>query len=153
MDADCLIKLTKAGIKEKICFCFTIILSGPVKKETVDAGKIKGCPDAEIIEKNIAERLIHVAPRRYSSAIKGDRSLIDLYQKGGYDAIATDDARFIKHLKSLGVPFILPGLLPYLLFQKGLIPEAQAREWLEKLSSFISDDEYSTIVILMEAKT
>lgn len=152
MDADCLIKITKAGIKEQICLNFTISIPDPVKKETVDAGKIKGCPDAESIEKNIQESLVTVVPHRSPSSIKGDHSLIDLYRKGGYEAIATDDARFIRHLKPLGIPFVLPGLLPYFLFQKGIIARTEAVEWLRKLSSFISDDEYSTVKILMEAK-
>lgn len=153
MDADCLIKLTKAGIKEKICPHFTIILPDPVKKETVDAGKIKGCPDAELIEKNIQEGLIKLVTSRSPHLIKGDRSLIETYKKGGYDAIATDDTRFIRHLRSMEIPFILPGLLPYFLVQKGVIDRPEALQWIEKLSSFISDDEYSTVKILMEART
>lgn len=153
MDADCLIKLTKAGIKEKICLHFMITLPETVKKETVDAGKIKGCLDAELIEKNIQEGLVKVAPEKYSPLRKGDQSLIDMFKKGKFESIATDDAKFIRHLKSMEIPFIMPGLLPYLLVQKGVIERAEALRWNEKLSSFISDDEYSTVKILLEAKT
>ena len=43
MDADCLIKLTKAGLKELIAENATISIPETVKREVVDAGKIKGC--------------------------------------------------------------------------------------------------------------
>ena len=52
MDADCLIKLTKAGLKELIAGNASICIPEIVEQEIVDAGKRKGCPDAFAVEKN-----------------------------------------------------------------------------------------------------
>ena len=49
MDADCLIKLTKAGLKEFICQHDQIAIPRIVKREVVDAGKMKGYPDADLV--------------------------------------------------------------------------------------------------------
>jgi hypothetical protein len=51
MDADCLIKLTKAGLKELICQHEKIFIPAGVKREVVDAGKSKGYADADLVEK------------------------------------------------------------------------------------------------------
>ena len=53
MDADCLIKLTKAGLKDLVCKYFFIFIPAIVKMEVVDAGKQHQCSDAGIVEKNI----------------------------------------------------------------------------------------------------
>ena len=58
MDADCLIKLTKAGLKETVCQSDTVFIPAIVVREVVDAGKIKGCSDAFAVEKNISLNLI-----------------------------------------------------------------------------------------------
>jgi hypothetical protein len=41
MDADCLIKLTKAGLREPICRYEQIVIPAIVKREVVDAAKSK----------------------------------------------------------------------------------------------------------------
>jgi hypothetical protein len=51
MDADCLIKLTKAGLKELVCRQDTVVIPNIVKYEVVDAGKAKDCDDAYVVEK------------------------------------------------------------------------------------------------------
>lgn len=56
MDADCLIKLTKAGLKELVGRHDTVVIPSAVEKEVVDAGKAKGCTDAFIVEKNVARK-------------------------------------------------------------------------------------------------
>ena len=50
MDADCLIKLTKSGLKEPICRTEKVIIPRGVKHEVVDAGRNKDYPDAGIVE-------------------------------------------------------------------------------------------------------
>ena len=52
MDADCLIKLTKAGLKELVAKKDSVSIPEPVKREVVDAGKKKQCSDAIAVEKN-----------------------------------------------------------------------------------------------------
>lgn len=152
MDADCLIKLTKAGLKECICEHVEIFIPDIVKKEVVNAGKNKGCPDADSVERNISDNIIRVA-QESSKHIKGDQALIETFKRGRYDGVATDDAKLLRFLGSMGIPFILPGLFIYSFYQRGLIDPVAALNWLEKLSPFISEDESSMVKLLMEKKS
>lgn len=153
MDSDCLIKLTKTGLKEPICKQYDIVIPFIVKKEVVDAGKSKGLSDAESVDKNIQDGIIHVVGKESLAHIKGDKALIEIFRQGEYDSIATDDAKLIKILKSTGIPFVLPGLLIYSLYHKDIIDRMTALNWLEKLSAFISEDEHSMIKFLLEGKS
>jgi len=58
MDADCLIKLTKAGLKDLVGSKDVIFIPQVVQKEVVDAGKEKQCADAFLVEKNIEARIV-----------------------------------------------------------------------------------------------
>jgi rRNA-processing protein FCF1 len=149
MDADCLIKLTKAGLKELVGSKDVIFIPQVVQREVVDAGKDKGCADAFVVEKNIQNHLITIAkaPSKYT---KGDDALIGLFQKKEYDAVATDDAKLARLLRIHGIPFILPGLIIYHLLQDDIIDRGSALWALKQLSEFISEDEYSTVRLLME---
>ncbi len=154
MDSDCLIKLTKSGLKESICKEDEVTIPFVVKQEVVDAGKNKGVPDAEWVEKNIQRGILRVTERKKSSvSTGGDQALIETFHLGGYDLIATDDLKLIRSLKSIGVRWILPGLLIYSLFQRKSIDKATGLDWLEKLSSFISDDECSMVRLLLEGRS
>jgi rRNA-processing protein FCF1 len=149
MDADCLIKLTKAGLKDLVCSKFAIFILEVVKKEVVDAGMRKGCPDATMVEKNINARAISVAEA--SSEYKnGKEALIGEFQNTKCDLVATDDAKLIRHLTIHAIPFILPGLIVFRLATDALVTKQAASKALKQLSSFISDDEYSTVLLLME---
>jgi rRNA-processing protein FCF1 len=152
MDSDCLIKLTKAGLKEEICKEFRVTIPFTVKKGVVDIGKSKGLPDAELVEKNIEKDFVRITEKTSSVHIKGDQALIEIFKRGQYDLIATDDAKLTRLLKSMAIPCILPGLLICFLCQKGMINQATALNWLEKLSDFISEDEYSMTKFLLEEK-
>lgn len=153
MDADCLIKLTRAGLKEPVCLQYEIIIPKVVKKEVVDAGKAKGVTDAELVEKNIQKGIIKVTGRETSPHIKGDQALVESFQRGRYDALATDDTKLIRLLRSIGIPYILPGLFIYSLYEKNVIDQKTALNCLEVLSPLISEDEYSVIKFLLEGKT
>jgi rRNA-processing protein FCF1 len=152
MDADCLIKLTKAGLKEDICQHFQIMIPAAVEREVVEAGKAKGCPDADSIEKNIQKDLLQVTKEKPFGPIGGDQALVEISQKGRYDMVATDDAKLIRILRSAGIPFIIPGLLIYSLFRKGGIGVDVALNWVERLSPFVSNEEYSTVRLLLEER-
>lgn len=153
MDSDCLIKLTKAGLKEEVCKQFEVTIPYAVKKEVVDIGKSKGLPDAELVEKNIENDFIHITGKGSSVHLKGDQALIEIFKRGQYDLIATDDAKLTRLLKSIAIPYILPGLLICFLFQRGFVNKATALNWLEKLSDLISEDEYSMTKFLLEEKS
>lgn len=149
MDADCLIKLTKAGLKELIAENAAVSIPETVKREVVDAGKIKGCADAFAVEQNIAFGIIDVieSPLDYT---KGDHALVAFFEKEKYDAVATDDAKLTHNLKAHGIRFILPGLIVYQLRKEGRINSVTALLALHQLSEFISEDEFSMTQLLLE---
>ena len=151
MDADCLIKLTKAGLKEIVCTNDTVFIPSIVAREVVDAGKNKGCADAFAVEINISLSIITIIPDEDSLYATGDRAVCDLFRPEKYDAVATDDAKLIRNLKSFGIPFLLPGLILYLLYKKGQMDAGTSLWAIDQLAPFISDDEYSTVRLLMEA--
>lgn len=152
MDADCLIKITKAGIKEKICRQFEVVIPLTIKEEVVDAGKAKSHPDADLVEKNINAGLIVLESGKSSKRMKGDRALLETFKNSQYTAIATDDAKLTRLLRPSGIPFILPALLIFSVWKRGAIDQTTALNWLEKLSAFISEDEYSMVRLLLEEK-
>jgi len=153
MDSDCLIKLIKAGLKESICQQYEIFVPFVIKKEVVDAGKKKGVSDAELAEKNIEKGIISVVGKESSAHMKGEQALIENFKRGSYNAIATDDAKLIRLLRTTGTPYILPGLFIYSLYQRNIIDQKTALKWLEDLSGFVSEDEYSMIRFLLEGKS
>ena len=120
-----------------------------VKKEVVNVGKDKGCSDAFTIEKNIQAEILSVVKSSLNHT-KGDEALIELFRKEDYDAVATDDAKLTRLLRIKGIPFILPGLIIYKLFQDRIIKRKTALRALEQLAEFISEDEYSSVRLLME---
>jgi rRNA-processing protein FCF1 len=150
MDADCLIKLTKAGLKEFICLHEKIVIPGSVKREVVDAGKSKGHADAELIEKNIHHGLITLAKEVALNHVKGDQALVAMFKRGRYIAVASDDAKLIRILRATGIPFVLPALLIFSICRRGAIDKATGLDWLERLSPFISEEEYSVTKLLLE---
>ena len=44
------------------------------------------------------------AVNHLSGYVKGDSALIDLFSKGNYDAVATDDAKLIRRLRNFEIP-------------------------------------------------
>jgi rRNA-processing protein FCF1 len=152
MDADCLIKLTKSGLKEPICGFEKITIPRVVKREVVDAGKAKGYPDADVVEHNIQNGLITVAKESPLNHPTGDQALIAAFRQGRYTVIATDDAKLIRILRSAGIPFMVPALLVHAQHEKGEIDQETALDWLNKLSAFISDEEYAVTKLLLEER-
>ena len=153
MDADCLIKLAKSGLKEPICQYEKVTVPPVVKREVVDAGKIKGYPDADLIDQNIQNGLIALAKESTSNHLTGDQGLIATFKQGRYKAIATDDAKLIRILRAAQIPFILPALLVHAIYKRGEIDRETGLNWLDRLSAFISDEEYSMTKLLLEEGT
>ncbi len=149
MDADCLIKLTKAGLKELIAENADISIPETVKREVVDAGKTKGCADAFAVEQNIEFGIIDVieSPLDYT---KGDHALVAFFKNEKYDAVATDDAKLTRNLKAHGIRFILPGLIVYQLRKEGRVNSITTLWALDQLAEFISEDEFSMTRLLLE---
>jgi hypothetical protein len=76
--------------------------------------------------------------------------LVAMFRRGRYKAIATDDAKFIRILQATGIPCVLPALLIFSICRRGLIDKARGLNWLDRLSPFISEEEYSVTKLLLE---
>ena len=146
MDADCLIKLTKSKIKEIVCKNFSVVIPKAVKDEVIDnAGEH---PDAVIIRKNITSKLLSVASQR-SSTHKGDDAVFALFQPRKFDAICTDDKRFIRRVKMFDIPYITPAVFIVILLKQGKLTLNEAYRKLDLLSPFVSEDEYNTVKLAL----
>ena len=146
MDADCLIKLTKADLKERVCAVWRITIPELVRRETVE--RAPHLPDAVRIRENVDKRRISVREAAGSQA-QGEDAALFLYQEGGFDVIASDDARFIRRLRGLGVPFAVPAVIAVLLCRDGELTVAQAREALEALRPHVSADQYAAAQLML----
>ena len=149
MDSDCLIKLTKSGLKELAAKHCDVQIPNIVEQEVVHKGKIKECPDAYAVENNIARGRISIL-QAYSKHTSGDDALIDLYPESDSDAVATDDAKLTRKLRANGIPYILPALIIYKLAIEKSISFDEAHSALNRLADYISQDEYAAVSILLE---
>ena len=142
MDADCLIKLTKAGLKEAVCVHLSVTIPQIVKHEVVDLGK--NHPDSMMIKDNLGKGLLSLSGVE-TPDVKGEEAVLAVFQSGGFDAVCSDDKRFVRRLRALGVPYIPPAVCVFLLLKQGKVNLPDALEKLELLSPFISSDEYHTV--------
>ena len=146
MDADCLIKLTKADLKERVCAVCSITIPELVRRETVE--RAPHLPDAVRIRENVEKRHIRVR-EAVGSQVDGEDAALFLFRDGGFDVIASDDARFIRRLRGLGVPFAVPAVIAVLLFRDGALTADQVREALEALRPHVSADQYAAAQLLL----
>lgn len=149
MDADCLIKLTKAHLKELVCRSFNIVLPEQVKREVVDAGSDH--PDAAVIQENIRRKIVSVEPEARKKHGKGEEGALALFRQSEYDAICTDDRKFVRRLRIMEVPYVTPAILVLLLVKHRALPVSQALKRLEALAPFVSADEYAVARLKLES--
>lgn len=147
VDADCLIKLTKSKLKELVCKSFSVSVPQVVKEEVVDNAEKH--PDALIIKKNIESKLLTLN-KTSLSAQKGEDAVFATFQHRKFDAICSDDKRFLKRLQLFDIPYITPSVFIAILLKDGKITVEEACEKLDLLSPFISDDEYNTVKLVLE---
>lgn len=152
MDADCLIKLTKASLKELIVQNFEVFVPELVENEVVTQGKKFDCPDADIVESNIQKKAIKVV-KHEAKYKKGDEALTHIFSTKTFQAIATDDAKLIRKLKVMQIPFLLPATLIYKLFTRRLLTKTESLNSLHQLKNFISDDEFTTTCLLLKEES
>jgi len=148
MDADCLIKLTKANLKELVCGNIMVTIPFAVKAEVVDNAGAH--PDTEMIRKNIKSRLLKVKGEQTANG-EGEAAALDLFQRGAFDALCSDDRRFIKRLRILNIPYITPAVFIAILLRQGKMPMKEAVEKLDLLSPYVSEDEYTTVRLVIES--
>ena len=140
MDADCLIKITRAGYKESALRAFKVVVPEPVVKEVVVQGS--GRAESELIAANIGARRIEV---RAVAEESGDSALAPAFRAGRFDCVGTDDRRLISRLTTLGIPCVVPGLLLYELAKLGQASRQEAERLLQRLQPSISSDEYQIV--------
>lgn len=158
MDSDCLVKLTKGGAKEVVVRAMEVHIPEVVKKETVDEGKERGYQDSLVIEENINNKGLRVVKHREKGtmtfpAVKGEAEVLSLYLNGGYDAVASDDRRFLKRLEAGNIPFLTPTACVIYLYRIGNIEKSDFVKMLEKMRPFISSEEYMMSKIYVEGKS
>jgi rRNA-processing protein FCF1 len=149
MDADCLIKLTKAGLKEIVCTHLSVVIPRVVKHEVVDLGNKH--PDSLVIKDNLHKGLLALSTIEAPEE-KGEEAALVIFQGGGFEAILSDDKRFIRRLRALDIPYMTPAVCLVVLQKQGKIDWQGALEKLELLSPFISGDEYNTVKWALESR-
>lgn len=152
LDADSLIKLTKADMKEIIVKNFEVIIPYKVKVETVDEGK--GKPDSILIRKNIENKKLKVMSTNQKNE-RVETEIQELNLKGGeedlyrlstqikHDILSSDDQKFLKILQEIGKKAVTPASLIVLLYIKKKITQEKANKLLTNLQKHISYDEYN----------
>ena len=115
IDADCIIKITKAGLKETLLDYFDTFILEKVRREVVEEGLEKGCEDAMVVKYNITKGKLKIVESLID--LSGDEAILKNFNRIDYDFVGTDDKKFIKRLKVLDIPYLVPGLLIYHLFQ------------------------------------
>lgn len=138
MDSDALIELTKSGAKELITENFDVTIPDRVYEETVT--QAVAYPDSQEIDRNVEARKIEV--KKTSHAERGEMAVLDLFKRGGYDLLVSDDNRFLKHLASDGIPYLTPPFLIIYLLHKKILSKLYAERYIDNLKMYISEDEY-----------
>jgi hypothetical protein len=155
MDSDCLVKLTNAGAKGIIADAMEIYIPYLVKKETVDAVRDRGFKDSLIIKENIEKKILQVIRHKkktlsFIPITKGEMEVVSHYLNGGFDAIASDDRKFLRKLESANIPFLTPAACVIYAYESGKIKKHTALELLNNLKIFISNEEYTIAKMYME---
>jgi hypothetical protein len=139
--------LVKSSLKETVCQNFTVIIPALVKHEIVEDGR--GHPDAAIVRGNLERKLL-ADSKRPTAAAKGEEEVFSEFQSGDYDAICSDDKRFLKRMRLLQVPYLTPAVLIAVLVKNGKLAVPEALHKLESLSPMISDEEYATVKLFLQ---
>lgn len=148
MDADCLIKLTKAHLKEEVCAATEIVVPLKVREEVMtNASEHAEC---SVVQRNLDRGLLReVADPQ--PPVRGEDAALAVYQAGGYAGIASDDKRFIRRLQLLGVPYITPAVFILLLVRQRCLDVEEGLDRLSRIAHMVSDDETAVVRLKLEA--
>jgi len=121
LDADSLIKLTKAKAKEIVLKNMEAYIPPKVFEETVEIPKEEGYPDAFLIADNLKKGLLAVEKIEENKEAEamitklgirgGEADVFRLYKSGDFDVVSSDDGKFLEMLDALNVPYITPSAL------------------------------------------
>lgn len=149
MDADALIKLTKASLKEEVLGLVDALVPPAVEEEAVDQGKEEGYPDAVRIEENLDAGTLDRVDAGASERV--ERLVGELRLAGGEaDAlraldgteaalIVSDDERYLGSLEAMGYPYTTSTGLVAALALRGRLDRDRARVLLDKLRPYVAE--------------
>lgn len=162
MDADSLIKLTKAKAKEIVIKNIEAYIPPKVFEETVEIPKEEGYADAFLIEENLEKGLLAIKKHEEDKEVEemigrlrirgGEADVFRLYKSGDFDAVSSDDSKFLEILDSLDIPYMTPSALIIYLFKKKVLSREDAESYINNLKEMISDEEYYLAVREVEEK-
>ena len=150
-DSDGLIKLTKAGILEKIIEHFICSITKEVYDETVVKGMERFYDDAfqidglikkgKIMVKNIenSEKATNIL--KGSSLGRGETSSLHLYFNLNAEAIISDDRVFLSVLQQNNVAFITPADLIVRSFELRILSKDESLNALDMIEPYICNHE------------
>ena len=144
LDADGLIKLSRAGVLEQVAQAVQCIIPDVVYHEAVTKAKERQYRDAEEIERIMQSA---IAIRRTATAEvpelglgAGETAVLALAtQYEGEFTIVSDDRQFLAFLNRQGVPFLMPSALIVVMAQQGFLTNDAAREVLERLRPMVRE--------------
>jgi len=152
LDADSLIKLTKAKAKEIVLKNREAYIPSKVFEETVEIPKEEGYPDAFLIDDNLKKGLLAVEKIEENKEAEamiaklrmrgGEADVFRLYKSGDFDVVSSDDGKFLEMLDGLNVPYITPSALIVFLFKRKVLSREDAERYIKNLKEMISDEEY-----------
>jgi hypothetical protein len=149
-DADGLIKVTKAGLLQRLVAYAEVIVGPEVWREVVEAGLRWGHDDAAVVAE-VAGRLtrvetqevhVNLADELSSRLGAGEREAWALCAGRPERVILTDDRAFLWLLAQQSLPALTPAAVVVLLVETGALPVAEAREALGRLRPHIREEQY-----------
>ena len=146
LDADGIIKLAKASVLESLTRFAKCTITKQVYKE-VSKGKEKMYEDAFIIEGLVKKGKMKISPVNYENIdglASGECSTLALFHKLKADSIISDDRKFLSLLNSREIHFIIPTDIITLLSTKHHISVIEAISALEKIRSFVHEENYTS---------
>ncbi len=120
-----------------------------VRRETVD--EAPALPDAMAIRANVAAGAVVVLPPTRDRTT-GDTALLATFNRKDFDAIATDDRRLIREIRSLGAPYLVPCTLLVVMAAEGTMRRMEAISALESLRPYVSEEEYAAAMLCVEGR-
>ena len=150
IDADALIKLTYSGIIAKVCENFNCFITAKVKEETVDEGKKRFYPDADIIDGLIKAKLLKIKDSKEiikseENFGQGELSVLSLYKNVKNHIIITDDQNFIRRLEKDNINFLIPADIITLLKKLKKSNLKESLYYLKKIRVFIKEEVYKLV--------
>ena len=150
-DSDGLIKLTKAGIHEKVVEYFICSITKEVYDETVVKGMERFYDDAfqidglikkgKIMVKNIENNKKASNILKGSSLGRGETSSLHLYFNLNAEAIISDDRAFLSVLQQNNVAFITPADLIVRSFELKMLSKDESLNALDMIEPYICNHE------------